>query len=176
MPNYNFNNMPDLMEFIKIQWADIHHSRNQDWKFLAIMVGIFYALFYTIDNIPLQEIITILGVLISSMCCYMSYAHWLIFYSKKRIIETCEKELGIYLSLSTSVFPVQGLLFFIYFFLASIFLNYLAYLFELIGICCLHLTFPGCLIIGLFFCILARERIENKAKRQTSFVVERIKT
>ncbi|MDI6791314.1 MAG: hypothetical protein QME81_00375 [bacterium] len=37
--------MADLMEYIKIQWADIHHTRNQEWKVLVIIVGVFYALF-----------------------------------------------------------------------------------------------------------------------------------
>jgi len=32
------------LEYIKLQWADIHHSRQQEWKALAVIAGIFYAL------------------------------------------------------------------------------------------------------------------------------------
>jgi len=35
----------EILAYMEQQWDDIHHSRNQDWKVLVIIVGIFSVLF-----------------------------------------------------------------------------------------------------------------------------------
>ena len=32
------------LEYIKIQWADIHHSRHQEWKALSVIGAVFLAI------------------------------------------------------------------------------------------------------------------------------------
>jgi hypothetical protein len=70
----------NLMEYIKIQWDDIHHSRNQDWKVLAIIAGVFYGLLKISPTvIPLQIALTISGLIACGMGIYMTVIHWTIF-------------------------------------------------------------------------------------------------
>lgn len=153
--------MSDLMEYIKIQWADIHHTRNQDWKILVIIVGIFYALF----NVPIEYVwlhgaIIFLGLVACGMGIYMSLTHWIIFYSKRRVIAACEKELGIEATFFVPPFPIQGLILLIYFFIASILGGWLIWL--LLGkIWASFVTFAICFLIGLVICIVAKFSIKR---------------
>ena len=59
-----FLGMKDLVEYIKVQWADIHHTRNADWKVLIIIIGVFYALF-NVDpkTTELQVAIVVVGLI-----------------------------------------------------------------------------------------------------------------
>ena len=59
--------MVNLLEFIRIQWDDIHHSRNQDWKVLAIIGGAFYVLLQT-TNPAFQIAATIFGSFLIQQC------------------------------------------------------------------------------------------------------------
>jgi hypothetical protein len=99
----------DLIEYIKIQRASIHHSRNQEWRILVVVLSVFYALF----NVPgdaksLHIAITVLGLIACGIAAYVSYAHWLGFFRKMRIIRRCECELGIQVNLTHTPFRVQS--------------------------------------------------------------------
>jgi len=121
----------DLIEYIKIQWADIHHSRNQEWKAIAIIIGIFYAIFkIDIQHINLHIAIAILGLIACGMGVYISLMHWFIFYNKIQIIRACEEKLGICPKFYRAFLPVQGLMVLLHLFIASILGGWLVWLFS----------------------------------------------
>ncbi len=160
--------MVDLIEYIKIQWADIHHTRNQDWKVLVIIVGIFHALFrVSLTPIWLHIAITILGLIACGMGIYMTLINWLIFYSKIRVITACEEKLGIKASSSfyKSPFPIQGLILLLYFYIASIFLGWLIWL--LLGeIWISFITFTICFLISFIICVIIKRKIPKTVEKQ----------
>jgi glucan phosphoethanolaminetransferase (alkaline phosphatase superfamily) len=163
--------MVDLLEYIKIQWADIHHSRNQDWKVLVIIIGIFYALFkVSPEHIWLHIAITSLGLIACGMGIYMSLIHWLIIYAKRAVIHTCEEELGIKAHFYKAPLPIQGLILLIYFFIASIFCGWLIWL--LVGkIWISFITFIVCFLIGFIVCMFAKSKIQEIVERQAPIPV-----
>lgn len=164
----------DLMEYIKIQWTDIHHTRNQDWKVLVILIGIFYALFaVNIERFWLHLAITLLGLLACGMGIYMGLIHWLIFYSKMQAITACEKELGIEANFFQPPFPIQGLVLLIYFFMASILSGWLVWL--LWGkIWASFLIFTTCFLVGLITCIITKFRIRKLIEKSPPIILRRI--
>ncbi len=108
------------MECMKLQWADIHHSRNQDWKALLAIIGVFSALFYLNgsafdgkDTYWIQTFGAVGGVLACGVGGYMSFAHWRIFWSKLKVIRDCERSLDIHPDLLGNRPSVQGTIFFI---------------------------------------------------------------
>jgi len=120
--------MSDLMEYIKVQWADIHHSRNQEWKILAVLGAVFASLLATSLDPLVQVAITIFGLVVCVMGIYITVAHWMIFYSKRQFITQCEKALGITATFHRAPFPVQGVIVLIYFLFASALSGWLGWL------------------------------------------------
>lgn len=121
--------MSDLMEYIKVLWADIHHSRNQEWKILAVLGGVFASLFVAPLDVTAQKTIMIFGLVFCGLGTYVTYAHWQIFYNKRQIISQCEKALGIRIKLERTPFPVQGIIFAVYIVLAGALVGWLVRLF-----------------------------------------------
>jgi hypothetical protein len=163
--------MIGLLEYIKIQWADLHHSRNQDWKVLVIIIGIFYALFkVSPENTWLHIAITGLGLIACGMGIYMSLTHWLIFYNKMRVIKACEEESGIKANFYKPPLPIQGLILLIYFFIASIFCGWLIWL--LVGKVWISFTiFNVCFLIGFIICVFVKSKIQEIVERQVPIPV-----
>lgn len=156
--------MPDLMEYIRIQWTDIHHTRNQEWKILAIIGGVFAALFVKPMDLPLQIAITIFGLIICIMGIYISIAHWIIFYSKMRVIHECEKELGIEAVFHRGPLPVQGAIVLIYFLFTSILSGWLVWLLSskfLISI----IASASIFVAGLILCIVPNSPLRKAVTR-----------
>ncbi|MDD5772445.1 MAG: hypothetical protein PHX78_03165 [bacterium] len=166
--------MIDLLEYIKIQWEDIHHSRNQEWRVLAIIIGIFYALF-NINPASYNELhiaITILGLIACGMGVYMSVIHWFLFYNKLHVISACEKELGLEVNFYKPPFAVQGLILLSYFFVASILIGWLTWLIsETIWIS--YFIFTLCFLIGFSICIIIKIRIQKKIEENTSITFKK---
>jgi len=160
----------DLMEYIRIQWTDIHHTRNQEWKVLVIIVGIFYALFkISPTDIWLHVAITILGLIACGMGIYMNLAHWLIFYSKMQGIAACERKLGIEANFFKPPLPVQGLILLVYFFIASILSGWLIWLLvknHWIS----FITFIVCFLVGFIVSLIAKTKIQSKINREPSII------
>jgi hypothetical protein len=138
--------MSDLMEYIKVQWDDIHHSRKQEWQFLLPLVGIFAGLFTTTVSEHLQVPLSLLGLVVCSLGLYTSVAHWTIFYSKRQLIRQCERSLGINARVKRSPFPVQGIIVMLYVLLGSCLLCWL--LVSATG----YTIFPHILAVVVFCC------------------------
>lgn len=169
--------MVDLMEYIKVQWTDIHNTRNQDWKVLVIIVGIFYALFrISPQNFWLHIAVTISGLIASGMGIYMSLSHWWLIFSKIRIIELCEEKLGILGVRQSKIrppLPVQGLIMLFYFFIAGILFGWLVWLlFKVIWIS--FVTFFICFLIGFIICIILTRWIKTKVNEKARVTFENI--
>lgn len=111
--------LSDLMEFIKSQWADIHHSRNQEWTVLG-MIGI--SLYFLSQSKSLHFQIAAIGIGIATCAVgiLISIKHWAIFYSKIRMINICQEKLGIEVKLFESPLVVQGMIIILYFLIISI--------------------------------------------------------
>ncbi|GAH45520.1 unnamed protein product, partial [marine sediment metagenome] len=163
-----------LIEYMKVQWADIHHCRNQEWKVLVIMGGVFVALFVKGMQLPGQIAIIILGLIVCGVGIYISIAHWIISYSKVRVIEKCERELGIEATFRTGPLAVQGAMILLYFLLAGALFGFLVWLLSnlhlwpqtysknlLISIIVSILIFVG----GFILCIYLNSRFRGSLKK-----------
>jgi hypothetical protein len=164
----------NLMEYIKVQWTDIHHTRNQEWKVLVIIIGIFYALFkVNPEHRWLHVAITFLGLIACGMGIYMCLVHWGIFWSKRLVIKACEEKLGIYVRFYKSPFPIQGLILLIYFFIVSILLGWLIWL--LLGeILISFITFSICFLASLIICAIAKRKIQETVEKQTQITFRKM--
>jgi len=111
--------MNDLMEFIKVQWDDIHHSRNQEWKVLALLVPVYASFFVRTLDSRIRMAIAFLGLIVCVVGLFMSLSHWIIFYNKRQIISQCEKAIGIEVDFRRTPVPVQSLIVFTYFILGT---------------------------------------------------------
>ncbi|KYK34631.1 MAG: hypothetical protein AYK18_13950 [Theionarchaea archaeon DG-70] len=118
-------NASDLTEFIKAQWADIHHSRNQDWTILA-MVGVsFYFLSQAEDLASRGAAIGFgIGTCLIGIC--ISMRHWALLLSKTKMINICQEKLGIKAEYHEFPFAVQGMIIMLYFLIMSVFFVFLA--------------------------------------------------
>ena len=88
--------MSDTSEFIKAEWEDIHHSRRQDWVFLALLAGNLVTLI-TKDKLngDYTTILLITGLTINIFGFYIATAHYIIFKSKMQKISIAEENLDI---------------------------------------------------------------------------------
>lgn len=120
--------MIDFIHYIRILWNDIHHSRNQEWKFIAIITGVFASLFVESPFIELKVIIVSVGLIVCSLGFYTSIAHWIVFYSKINVIHKCEKFAGIDTKFSRAPFPIQGVVALLYVLLGSALSGWLGWL------------------------------------------------
>jgi hypothetical protein len=116
----------EILGYMKQQWDDIHHSRNQDWKVLLIIIGIFSVLFVlhrsefkNADTLPLELLVCAAGLLACTLGACIAFAHWRLFFGKLNVIRRCEHSLDIRLNLPKNRIPVQGVIFFNNFFLGS---------------------------------------------------------
>lgn len=173
MVNLKGPDKANLMEYIKIQWADIHHSRNQDWKILLIILSIFYALLnVNFEQISLRIGITLLGLIASAIGVYISLMHWRLLYSKIRLIKACENALGIRIKFSRPRFPVQGVILLIYLLIGSAFLAYFVWL-----VCCrrswlLFTAFGICFLASIVICFFATRIIRKELENDAPMVFE----
>ncbi len=143
----------DLVQFMKIEWTDIHHSRNQEWRFLAIIAAAFAALFVFPMSLTLQIAVTVFGLILCLMGIYISIAHWIIFYGKIQVIRQCEKILGMEFYFRHAPVPVQGMMVSAFFLLTSAILGWLIWLLSGNPIVSSTVS-VGVFIGGLLFCVL----------------------
>jgi hypothetical protein len=125
--------MSDEADYIKTQWDDIHHSRNQDWRILQIIGALFIALIVKGDIAQNYQIaIAMVGLIISFIGFYVSIAHFIIFRSKMNKIAECEKKLcfatdepRFHFKFKYGRFGVQQMIMVIYVLIISILLTWL---------------------------------------------------
>ena len=117
------------LEYIKIQWADIHHSRQQEWKALGVVAGIFFAI-ANVQDPRARIFLGLLGISSSFLGACISWQHHTIFLGKMSVISRLERQLGIQYPMRTALFPVQVLLYLLFGGISSAFvgttLGYLA--------------------------------------------------
>jgi drug/metabolite transporter (DMT)-like permease len=109
----------DVMEYLKTQWADIHHSRNQEWTILA-MIGVSFYLLSQKVELYLKIVAIGLGIATCVVGIFISTKHWAILYCKAKIISDCQEKLGIKIEYFESNIKVQGMIIFLYFLIISI--------------------------------------------------------
>lgn len=82
-----------IMDFIKIEWDDIHHSRMQQW---TALVGIAGAITFLLDKSirDYKVIIALLGLIFSFMGSFMSWRHHTSFFEKLSHIKSLEEKIG----------------------------------------------------------------------------------
>jgi xanthosine utilization system XapX-like protein len=104
------------LEYIKIQWADIRHSRLQEWSTLGVVAGVMYALVNTVttESGP-RVLLGLLGLLSGIIGASMSWQHHRIFKKKIKVISENEEKIGLdYGEMRNADFPVQILLFLLF--------------------------------------------------------------
>ena len=104
------------LEYIRIQWADIHHCRNQTWQALVIIAGIYAAIGQmTNENKDLIPFIAAAGALISALAANISKQHRSITLQKMSIIKELEEQLALPpFKMRKTLFPVQMIMFLIF--------------------------------------------------------------
>jgi FtsH-binding integral membrane protein len=162
--------MSDVADYIKTQWDDIHHSRNQDWRILQIIGAIFIALIAKADILTDYQIaIIVVALIISFIGFYVSITHFIIFRSKMGKIAACEKKLEFAdkdpdfdFKFKYGRFAVQQMIMIIYVLIISILLTWL-----------IKITTTGSLwdavkipvfvfILGTFLCLFKKASILRK--------------
>jgi hypothetical protein len=113
-------NDSNAIEYIKLQWDDIHHSRLQDWSYIGVIAGVLYAI-VNIQKPELRIGLSLLGLLSAALGASMAWQHYQIFIDKLIVIEKMERRLGIQYPSRTALFPVQTLIFLLFAGIASAF-------------------------------------------------------
>ena len=171
----------DILKFIEIEWTDIHHSRNQEWKILVIVGLVFYALFQCVvyGNPLLSAAISLLGIIACALGGYISYRHWYYFWVKKNVIIVLEKEVGVTFPGLRSKLPVSGTILLTYFFMGDILVGWLLWnLFKVVGLYILasyfaFFSFLVLFILSIFYCVKLTKKIKVKADNATkNFTIE----
>lgn len=119
--------MSDLMELMKIQLEDIHHTRNQEWTILA-MIGISFYFLSQAANLAFRIVAIVFGIATCIIGIAVSIKHWAIFYRNIKIMHACEERLGIKIERFKSSLVVQGLIIILYFWIIGIFSGLLLWL------------------------------------------------
>ncbi|MBD3217417.1 MAG: hypothetical protein GF310_04015 [candidate division Zixibacteria bacterium] len=155
----------NLIELMKIEWADIHHTRNQEWKILLIVFGVFYA----IANITYEEQQTLyimllgLGILVCAIGAYINIVHAHLFYNKIEVIKKCEECLGYAVKYYSPRFSVQSTILLMYLLLITFLLGYLLWIVTNNYI--IIIIVDGLIIMfSVFFCHMIRTHIKKKIK------------
>jgi len=81
------------VSLIKIAWDDIHHSRNQDWKFWVVLAGIAAGLIGLggrTENWPVIGCLLATGSILSGIAALISWNHWELLCKKTAWIEWLE--------------------------------------------------------------------------------------
>jgi hypothetical protein len=114
------------LEYIKLQWADIHHSRQQEWKALVVIAGIFVAMGQIAppdnDSLKLgypmflgaQIFLGLMGVLSAYIGARISWEHHKVFLQKISMISKLERQIGIQYAMRTVRCPVQVWMFLLF--------------------------------------------------------------
>jgi hypothetical protein len=94
-------NSADVCSIINNHWQDIHHSRNQDWMYWAIITAIFAGLLGAItikrDDIDIYNqnlsvlCLLFIGGFISVWASFISWSHWVLHIRKIEYIKYLEK-------------------------------------------------------------------------------------
>ena len=101
------------LEYLKLQWADIHHSRLQEWTLIGIIAGIMYALI-NVEGYEGRIILAVLGAFSGFLAACISWQHNKIFLQKIGLISSLEHRIGVHYPGRTSRFSVQVLLFLLF--------------------------------------------------------------
>jgi hypothetical protein len=115
------------LEYIKLEWADIHHSRQQEWSALVAIGGIFYA-FSQVDLSDDQLLwaalfLGIIGMLTAFLGACIAWQHHTILLQKISVIVRLERQIGIQYPTRNVLFPVQVLMYLLFGGICSTFLG-----------------------------------------------------
>lgn len=153
------------LEYIKLEWADIHHSRQQEWSALVVIAGIFYAI-ARVDLPPPQSLeakifLGLLGVLSAFLGAWICWQHHEILQQKISLIVKLERQIGIQYPVRCVWFPVQVLLFWLFGGICSAFVGItLSYAVQARGYLDLQLKMYGVgiatFLLFLVFAVLRR--------------------
>jgi hypothetical protein len=124
------------LQYISLQWADIHHSRQQEWKALAVIAGIFYAIAQVdlpqTEGLVAKFLLGAVGILSASLGACISWQHNTIRLDKFSVISRLERQIGIQYPMRTVLLPVNVLLFLLFGGICSVFVGItLGYVVEL---------------------------------------------
>jgi hypothetical protein len=124
------------LQYISLQWADIHHSRQQEWKALAVIAGIFYAIaqvdLLQPEGLVAKSLLGAVGVLGAFIGACISWQHHRFFLDKISLISRLERQIGIQYPAREVLLPVNVLLFLLFGGICSVFVGItLGYMVEL---------------------------------------------
>lgn len=113
-----------ILEYIKIQWQDIHHSRLQEYTVFGLVAAVFYALSKTGDvNKELQPLVIWVGFFFSIIGLIISWKHNEIFKQKIQVIGELERKIGIVYPSQSKVLSVQILIVWLFGGIMSVFIG-----------------------------------------------------
>lgn len=109
-----------IIEYIKLQWVDIQHSRTQEWTIFALVAGIFVAMPQKLveDNFA-EPMVALLGFFFAIIGARVAWRHKVIFSEKVKIIGEMEKRIGIEYRSKPVFLSVQVLIFLIFALIAA---------------------------------------------------------
>ena len=158
-----------IMDYIKLQWEDIHHSRQQEWQALGVIAGNFLIV-ATVQSSEAKFFFGLLGILSSFIGACISWQHHIIFLDKVSVITKLEHQLGIQYPRRYTLLPVQVLLFLIFGGITSVFIGTtLVYLLQTLKLDFLQ-TWAYLAMLGSFGLFLGFASYQSlKARRVKSY-------
>jgi hypothetical protein len=127
------------LEYIRIEWADIHHSRQQEWGILVIIAGIFYAMAQVDPELGehllhTKLFLSVLGILGAFLGARICWQHYEILQHKISVIVGLERQIGIQYPMRKVRFSVQILIFLLFGGICSTFIGLtVGYIAEALG-------------------------------------------
>ncbi len=86
---------------INAAWADIHHCRNQDWKFWATLGAIALAIggFGGGGNQTIMPLLLVAGLFVGTLAAIVSYSHWRLLQKKHTYVDWLEAKLAVHMQI-----------------------------------------------------------------------------
>lgn len=117
------------LEYIKIQWQDIHHMYQQEFVLLATILGFIYLFDQLLrEKMPgvSHELILFIGLIVSFFSAMVVLNHYQVFVDKMEIITKTEYKLG-FIAENRHRFTTQLFIYLLFITILSVFIYMLVH-------------------------------------------------
>jgi hypothetical protein len=111
----------EILEYLRIQWVDIHHGNLLEFSALPVIAGVLYALAHLAPALQTGVVLGCLGFLVALVGAGMVLLNQVALADKLRLITNLEQHLGITSLVQKSWITVHILVYLLYAGIASSF-------------------------------------------------------
>jgi hypothetical protein len=143
----------EILEYMRIQWADVHHGNLLEFSALPVIAGVLYALAHLAPALQTGVVLGCLGFLSALVGGGMALLNQIVLADKLKLIRNLEEHLGITPLVQKSWITVHILVYLLYAGIASSFAAITSYWIFLAQP--ISLTHPTTISILIGFVIFA---------------------